>query len=296
MFTFTSISGIAMTTAIAPRERTTSPLLEVAFSSAPKVDRGAGVIRAVKILGKQSRNGRMYTDEALAQAAGLYEGVCVHIDHPEAHTLGGDRKFADGFGYLQGVRRQDDGVYGDLVFLKSHTLAEQICESAEKMPRQFGLSHHAEGYVTTQDDKTIVEGIARVFSVDIVRNPATNRGLFESLDNNTQQLRATAPNNVVSSNDHGESSESQIARLQEQIRRLEAERDVRHLLESAGIAPDAAKIKALAALGTPAEQAALMATWPRNPRTQPRSSGPLRESTRVTALPIDGKSFARAIR
>lgn len=286
-----------MPTTLAPPERTTSPLLEVAFSAAPKVDRSAGVIRAVKILGKQSRNGRFYTDEALAQAAGLYEGVCVHIDHPEAHTIGGDRKFADGFGYLQSVRRQDDGVYGDLVFLKSHALAEQICESAEKMPRQFGLSHHADGYVTTQDDKTIVEGIARVFSVDIVRNPATNRGLFESLASNAEQLRETAAwHEPDSSSGDDETAETRIARLQEQIRRLEAERDVRQLLESAGIAPDAAKIKALAALETPSEQTALMATWPRNPRTLPRSTGPLRESTRLAALPADGKSFARAIR
>src|SRR5262245_2140459 len=129
-------------------ERTATPLLEIAYSTAHKVDREAGIIRAVKILGRESRNGRSYSDEALTQAVRLYEGLGVNIDHPQSKAVA-DRKFADGFGYLRNVRRQDDGVYGDLVFLKSHVLAEQICEAAERMPQQFGLSHHAEGYIAT---------------------------------------------------------------------------------------------------------------------------------------------------
>lgn len=279
-----------MLSTLAP-ERTTTPLLEIAYSTAHKVDRDAGVIRAVKILGKESRNGRSYSDDALTQAVRLYEGLGVNIDHPQSKAAG-DRKFVDGFGYLQNVRRQDDGIYGDLVFLKSHVLAEQICEAAERMPQQFGLSHHAEGYLASEHGKTVVEGFERIFSVDIVRSPATNRGLFEQVDSNQGAADA---NHVVDSSSV-ELTNIQIAELQEQVKQLEAERDARELLESAGIAADATKLKALTSLETLAERRALLSTWPRDPRLRPRSTSPLRESTAPAALPNDAKSFAQAIK
>ena len=47
------------------------------------VDRLAGVIRGVKILGLESRNGRTYLPEALAAAAPLYEGAKVNVNHPK---------------------------------------------------------------------------------------------------------------------------------------------------------------------------------------------------------------------
>ena len=139
----------ATTTPAAPSVPTT--LFEITFSEAPRVDRDAGVIRAVKILGQSSRNGRIYSPRALQQAAGIYEGVDVNIDHPEIGRPQCKRKFADGFGYLTRVALKDDGVYGDLVYLKSHTLAEQVCEAAERMPHQFGLSHNAEGIVASRE-------------------------------------------------------------------------------------------------------------------------------------------------
>src|SRR5690606_32058205 len=55
-------------------------LLETTYSGVLRVDRAAGVIRGVKILGTTSRNGRTYTDAALEQAAKLYEGLGVNID------------------------------------------------------------------------------------------------------------------------------------------------------------------------------------------------------------------------
>jgi hypothetical protein len=276
--------------AVTGSARTITPLLEIAYSSTHKVDRDAGVIRSVKILGRESRNGRAYSDEALAQAVTLYEGLCVNIDHPERKSQT-ERKFAEGFGYLRNVRRESDGVYGDLVFLKSHALAEQICEAAERMPHQFGLSHHAEGYLATEGGQTVVEGFERIFSVDIVRNPATSRGLFEQHDEEHSRRNPAAHETSTLF----EESRRQMAELREQVKRLEAERDARELLESAGIACDPARLKALATLETIDERRALLATWPADPRNRPRSTGPLSESRTAQPLPTDAKSFARAI-
>src|SRR5205823_5411501 len=58
-------------------------LLEITFSENPTVDRDAGVIRGVKVLGRTSRNGREYSDRALAEAARFYEGIGVNLNHPD---------------------------------------------------------------------------------------------------------------------------------------------------------------------------------------------------------------------
>lgn len=158
----------------------TTPLLEITFSETPQVDREAGVIRGVKILGRTSRNHRVYTDAALNQAAYLYEGLAVNLDHPAPSQAGAGRAVAEGFGWLTSVGVREAGVFGDLHYLRSHPQAEMIAEAAERNPRRFGLSHNALGQVRQRDGQCIVEAIDKVHSVDIVQNPATSSGLFES--------------------------------------------------------------------------------------------------------------------
>lgn len=143
------------------------------------VDRAAGVIRGVKVLGKHSLNGRVYSDKALEDAARLYEGAPVRINHPSRRDPGEDRGVEDQFGELRNARKIREAVYADLHYVKSHPMAEQICELAERFPNKVGLSHHCDGDVQHRDGQWVVESIARVESVDLVVNPATNRGLFE---------------------------------------------------------------------------------------------------------------------
>ena len=155
-------------------------LFEVTFSEHHTVERDAGVIRGVKVLGRQSRNRREYSDRALSEAARFYEGIAVNLNHPERREPASERPVEAGFGWLEAVEVRSDGVYGDLHFFKSHDRAELIAEAAERNPRRFGLSHNAEGTLVRKDGKTIVESVEKVRSVDIVQNPATNSGLFES--------------------------------------------------------------------------------------------------------------------
>src|SRR5436190_9194410 len=159
-------------------------LLEITFSDTHSVDRDAGVIRGVRVLGRRSRNGREYSDKALREAARLYQGIGVNLNHadrresPLERPL--ERAVEAGFGWLEAVEVRADGVYGDLHFFKSHPQAAMIVEAAERNPRRFGLSHHAEGHVARLNGKNVVESIEHVRSVDMVQNPATNAGLFES--------------------------------------------------------------------------------------------------------------------
>lgn len=143
-----------------------------------RVDREAGLIEGVRILGPSSKNGRHYSPRAMAEAARLYEGAPVNVDHPATERK--DRPLAEAFGWIRNVRQEPDGVYGDLHYLRSHPQAELVAEAAERNPNRIGLSHHAEGTVRMDGQRVIVETVERVHSVDLVQTPATNAGLFES--------------------------------------------------------------------------------------------------------------------
>lgn len=147
-----------------------------------KPDREAGVIPGVRILGRVSTNGRRYSDRAMEQARELYDGRKVNIDHSLS-----ERKFAEGFGEFRSVIVEGHGddrcVRGDLHYLKSHPQAELVCESAERFPNQFGVSHDAEGEVSGAKPNVVVESLKTVYSIDIVGKPATNKGLYESHQN-----------------------------------------------------------------------------------------------------------------
>ncbi|MFH1605125.1 MAG: hypothetical protein ABIH03_14610, partial [Pseudomonadota bacterium] len=165
---------------------TPTQLWEVVQSSPleVRVDKDAGVIRGVRILGAESRNGRTYTLEAIRGAVGLYEGQNVNYDHPPKGAPDQERQFGDRAGWLRNVREIGGGLSGDLHYLKSDPRADKLCEAAERRPESFGLSHNAEGRVVKKDGKTLVEEITRVRSVDVVADPATTRSLFESIENN----------------------------------------------------------------------------------------------------------------
>lgn len=147
-----------------------------------KVDRQNGVIRGVKVLGLESRNGRTYKAEALRQAAKLYESAKVNVNHPKGNP-NGTRDYQDRIGQLRGVTMRDGGLYADLHFNPKHALAEQLIWDAEHAPEAVGLSHNVEARTGRgAGGRVVVEEITRVQSVDLVADPATTRGLFEETD------------------------------------------------------------------------------------------------------------------
>lgn len=175
-------------------------LEEKTFASTPsKVDREAGIIYGVKILGTKSQNrvpaavapdgpvGYSYNKTARQQMAELCEGMQVNIDHPEREKVTKARSFRDRFGKLQDVTEKADGVYGNLHYLKSHPLAEQVCEAAERMPDVFGLSPVAHTEIGYNGSGYVVEGVTRVRSVDVVGKPATNSTLFEGHEDDEEE-------------------------------------------------------------------------------------------------------------
>jgi len=160
---------------------TATTLTETTTMVGTRVDRIAGIIRGVKILGRTSRNGRSYLPETLRSAAGLYEGKQVNVDHLRNPTE--RRSYGDRIGRLQNVTVREDGLFGDLYYNPKHAMADQLAWDAEHAPGNVGLSHDAVGRTTRRDGIETVEAIESVRSVDLVADPASTSGLFESIDN-----------------------------------------------------------------------------------------------------------------
>jgi hypothetical protein len=153
---------------------------QVSSTAAIKVDRAAGLIRGVKVLGRVSQHGYEYSPKAMAEAAALYEGCRVNVDHPPRGKGGGiERSVTDCIGELRNTEVRAGGVYADLHYIKSHPFAPQLAESAERFPKQLGMSHVADGDIQPKRGKKIVESVTKVISVDVVARPATNASLFE---------------------------------------------------------------------------------------------------------------------
>jgi len=145
-----------------------------------RVDRKAGVIRGVKILGMKSRNGRTYLPEALSQAARLYEDAKVNVNHPRGNPSG-PRNYQDRIGVIRNVSaRPGEGLFADFHFNPKHGLAEQLVWDAEHAPQNVGFSHNVQARTARRGDQLVVEAITKVQSVDLVADPATTHGLFES--------------------------------------------------------------------------------------------------------------------
>lgn len=147
-----------------------------------RVDREAGVLFGVKIIGCFSRNGREYPNETLREAIPLYENTKVNLDHPEGDPRR-PRSYQDRFGVVRNVELQEnEGLYADFHFNPKHPVAEQLLWDAEHAPENVGFSHNVEALVRRENDRMIVEKIVSVRSVDLVADPATTAGLFETKD------------------------------------------------------------------------------------------------------------------
>ena len=171
------------------KRASTVQLLEDVYAAPQRIDTEAGVIYGVRVLGKVSQNGREYSDAAMQQAAKLYEGVKVNVDHPLKSSAA--RAFIEGIGELRDVRQDSGAVVADLHYIKSHPYAGPLVEAAQRFPNQFGLSHNADGTTVQRRGKTIVESVVAVRSVDLVGRPATNAGLFESVSEEHPMTKTT---------------------------------------------------------------------------------------------------------
>ena len=156
-------------------------LLEVTMTGQTgRVDVQRGILYGVRILGQDSKNRRQYTADAMQEAAPKYSGTAVYLDHPEMKNLTKPRSYRDRVGTLENCRYEQGSIRGDLRLCMGHICAKQLLDDAQHNPTACGLSHSVDAKTRREGKLLIIEKITRVLSVDIVVNPATTKGLFES--------------------------------------------------------------------------------------------------------------------
>jgi hypothetical protein len=161
------------------REDTYLPLASKASAAGP-------VVRNVKVLGIKSRNGREYPLNVMAKARDLYEGKPVNLDHPKPNQE--MREFTERFGRITNVRMGKDGLYADMTYNPAHPLAKAFDWWVKNDPNAVGLSHNATARIQrNREGKDEVTEIIEVESVDLVADPATTKGLLESLQHVTER-------------------------------------------------------------------------------------------------------------
>jgi len=159
------------------------------FSPGVRYDPQTSTAHRLKVLGLTSENKRRYDPLAVREAAGFYEGLKVNIDHPkiddQPDSFGNkkqveSRSLSERFGRLHNVTLEHDGVFADLRFNPEHSQAKSFIWWLENDPNAIGLSHNALGEGVQEADGTfVVKRIPKVFSVDVVADPATTKGLLE---------------------------------------------------------------------------------------------------------------------
>lgn len=267
-----------------------------------RIDRAAAVLREVKILGLHSRNGRVYRPEALVEAASLYEGARVNVNHPAGDPTA-PRDYRDRLGTLENARyRQSQGLFADFRFNPKHALAEQLLWDAEHAPHNVGFSHNIQAELRRDGEQWIVERILKVHAVDLVADPATTQGLFESAEPaGDESPSERAPARQAAGQTPSPSREAQIAEVLREFhlpgpecRTPWAQRLVsREFLEALAAAPDMPTVRAWAA-----DRAALvLAVLARAESLPPAERPACREQLLLgrTASAIDVRAFVEAI-
>lgn len=190
-----------------------------------KIDRSRGILYGVKILGTTSKNHRTYPIETLKKAIPLYENAKVNLNHPEGDPRQ-PRNYQDRLGVIRAVAVRDgEGLFANFHFNPKHPLAEQLLWDAENAPENVGFSHNVEAMLKREEQGTTVEEILAVRSVDLVADPASTSGLFESMQEQNREKNKTPDRENCDCSDHTDRSGEIPQPLEEDVDRIRKERD-----------------------------------------------------------------------
>jgi len=181
------------------------------------IDRENKQIRNISLLGDFSKNNREYTNRALKSAVTVLEGSPAFYVHsskdrnPKKELIG---KFTNLF-------VKENRVKGTLNVLEKE--ASFIFDLAERMPELAGFSVDATVKYRREGKKEIIESFLKGKSVDLVTDPATVKGLFESIETEDNYMNETEVKEIQESL---EKQDKQIKNLTESLEkeRLESKR------------------------------------------------------------------------
>ncbi|MCH7687121.1 MAG: hypothetical protein IH899_10645 [Planctomycetes bacterium] len=142
------------------------------------VDRTMHVVRNVALTASKSKNGYHYSPEALREAVVLYENKPVFLDHASNLSRPFDRSTRDLVGSIINPRFEEGRIRADIQTLDTES-GRTFIALAESDSPAVGMSHVV--LAERGRDKSVVEKIHDVVSVDAVVFPATASTFRESL-------------------------------------------------------------------------------------------------------------------
>ena len=156
-------------------------------------DGGGTMVRGMKLLGLESKNGRTYdTHGVRSTGSDRLTGARVFLNHPAQATDA--RRYEDQIGSVVSARyREGQGHFGDVRFNPKPAVYEQLMWDIRNNPSGLGMSINASLKVNRRRDsagRIVVEGIHSIRSVDIVTHPATTNGVFEHEETDVAELTA----------------------------------------------------------------------------------------------------------
>ena len=188
-----------------------------------KIDKEKKIVYGVKFLGRESKNGRDYSDKAMQEYANLSEGESIFRNHKKGSRL--EEEFA---GNGRNKRVEQDGVYGDWHYTSN--IAERVEDIVDLKLTGLGMSLSGGGIQKKQPNgRMLIESYTSHRSTDLVVAPATVSGLFEQEDDkktNTKEEGTKLENSV---NESIAELAKEITQLREQ---LVEERDARKSAEA----------------------------------------------------------------
>lgn len=141
---------------------------------------GGRIYRVMIVRYGQSRNGRLYPEQVMREAAPLYEGAKAY-DHHRTETEIATSTIAGLVGTFRNVEATDEGIEADLHLLPSATATAEaldlsLANQTDGLPPLVGISHDVVTMhkTTTVAGRTVLEAtrIVRVNSADVVADPA----------------------------------------------------------------------------------------------------------------------------
>lgn len=155
-----------------------------------KITVEGNVLKDVKLLGLSSANGRIYLANAVQEALSLYESAKCNLDHDWWRTV--EKRFAR----VKNVRFENNELRGDVHCNPTLAMFAPVKWWAENDPGMIGMSHVVDaGFEILDNGIQQITKIYAVEAVDLVADPATTKGLGESMDKN-QPSAVTLPPGV----------------------------------------------------------------------------------------------------
>lgn len=152
------------------------------------IDRKTLLVKNAVVMGAVSKNGYEYEEGAMKQLAQYLEGASGHIDHDMKDTGRGVLEMAVKY---TNVRYEADKkkVYSDMQFVDTPDIRAEVFPRLEFFKNQLGNSIVAWGESEIREEKEYVTSISNtpMPHCDVVSDPATTAGLFESVIKRNEQ-------------------------------------------------------------------------------------------------------------